>query len=252
MPRYRLTVEYDGGPYVGWQRQDNGPSIQQSLEEAAFKLCGVETRVQGSGRTDSGVHALGQVAHLDLPRDYGANTVMKALNAHLRPQPIRVIEARAVADDFHARFSALERSYIYRILAHPAHPALDEGRVWWHPKPLDAQAMHEAAQVLVGQHDFSSFRAAECQSESPVKTLSEIAVTRQGDEVRVFVRARSFLHHQVRNFVGTLAMVGDGRWTRDDLRAALEARNRAAAGPTAPAQGLYFLSVRYPEEGSPP
>ncbi|MCF8482794.1 MAG: tRNA pseudouridine(38-40) synthase TruA [Rhodospirillum sp.] len=246
MPRYRLTVEYDGGPYVGWQRQLNGPSIQQSLEEAAFKLCGQDTRVQGSGRTDSGVHALAQVAHLDLPKDYGADTVLKALNAHLRPQPISIRAVREVPDDFHARFSAVERSYIYRILTHPAHPALEEGRVWWLTKPLDAKAMHTAAQVLVGQHDFTSFRAAECQSDSPVKTLSELTVTRVEDEVRIFARARSFLHHQVRNFVGTLAMVGDGRWTTEDVKTVLAARDRAMAGPTAPPQGLYFLSARYP------
>ncbi|MBK1664531.1 tRNA pseudouridine(38-40) synthase TruA [Rhodospirillum rubrum] len=252
MVRYRLTVEYDGRGYCGWQRQDNGPTIQQSLEEAAFRLCGAATRVHGSGRTDSGVHALGQVAHLDLPKAYGAATVMKALNAHLRPQPIAVIDAAEVAEDFHARFSAEERSYRYRILNRIARPTLDQGRVWWVARPMEAAVMDEAAQVLVGRHDFSSFRAAECQADSPVKTLSELRVSQVGDEIHVFARARSFLHHQVRNMVGTLALVGDGRWTADRLRAALEARDRSAAGPTAPPDGLYFLRVRFPGETAAP
>lgn len=243
--RYHLTVEYDGRPFVGWQRQDNGPSVQQALEEAAMRLCGQPVAVHGAGRTDSGVHALGQGVHLDLPRDYGARTVQRALNAHLQPQPVAVVACAAVPETFHARFSARERSYLYRILTRTAPPTLDRGRVWWHARPLDAVAMDGAARLLEGQHDFSSFRASECQADSPVKTLDSLRVARVGEEVHVTARARSFLHHQVRNMVGTLALVGQGKWTADDLRRALEARCRGAAGPTAPACGLYFVAVRY-------
>ncbi|WP_041794701.1 tRNA pseudouridine(38-40) synthase TruA [Pararhodospirillum photometricum] len=250
MPRYRLTVEYDGRPFVGWQRQDNGLSVQEALETAAERLCGQPVRVHGSGRTDSGVHALGQVAHLDLPRAYGAPTVRKALNAHVRPWPVAVVASQEVDDTFHARFSAVERSYLYRLLNREAPPTLDQGKVWWVTRPLDAQAMDEAAQVLVGRHDFSSFRASECQAESPVKTLAALRVRRVGDEIHVTTRARSFLHHQVRNMVGTLELVGAGRWTRADVADALAACSRAAAGPTAPAEGLYFRAVRY--DGEPP
>lgn len=248
--RYRLTVEYDGRPFVGWQRQDNGPSVQQALEEAAFRLCGQKVTVFAAGRTDSGVHALGQGAHLDLPRAYGARTVMKALNAHLQPQPVAVVAAQEVGPDFHARFSAVERRYLYRILNRAGQPALDRGRVWWVARPLDAEAMDHAARLLEGHHDFSSFRAAECQADSPVKTLDALRVARVGEEIHITARARSFLHHQVRNMVGTLALVGQGKWGPKDVARALAARARAAAGPTAPAEGLYFVAVRYEGEES--
>jgi tRNA pseudouridine38-40 synthase len=247
MPRYKLTIEYNGGPFVGWQRQANGLSVQEALETAVTGYCQVEAVVHGSGRTDSGVHALGQVAHVDLPRADPPDKVRNALNAHLRFQPISIRDVEQVDEDFHARFSARERSYVYRMLNRRAPPALDEGRVWWVAAPLDAEAMHAAGQILVGHHDFSTFRARECQAQSPVKTLDELTVTREGEEVRLFVRARSFLHHQVRNFAGALKLVGEGKWSAADLKRALEARDRAAGGPTAPPQGLYFLSVRYPE-----
>lgn len=246
MPRFKLTVEYDGRPFVGWQRQDNGPSVQAALEDAVRGYCQVNAVVHGAGRTDAGVHALGQVAHVDLPRDDSARVVVNALNAHLRPHPIAVLFAEKVGEDFHARFSAVERAYEYRILNRAARPALDAGRVWWVGPHLDAQAMHTAALILVGHHDFTSFRAAECQAESAVKTLDQLDVARQADMVVVTARARSFLHHQVRNIVGTLKLVGEGKWTARDVSAALAAKNRAAAGPTAPPEGLYLTRVRYP------
>lgn len=245
MPRYKLTLEYDGGPFVGWQRQDNGPSVQQALETAAFRYCGERLTAHASGRTDAGVHALGQVAHLDIARGDPAAKVLSALNALLRPAPVAVVEAEDVPDDFHARFSCLGRSYIYRILNRRAPPAVEAGRVWWMSRPLDAEAMHEAAQELVGSHDFTSFRASECQANSPHKTLDTLTVTRQGDVIEVYARARSFLHHQVRNMVGTLVLAGEGKWTPADVRAALAARNRAKAGQTAPACGLFFLKAYY-------
>lgn len=246
MPRYKLTIEYDGGPFVGWQRQANGFSVQEAVETAVGRYCQVEAVVHAAGRTDSGVHALGQVAHVDIPRDDPADKVRDALNFHLRPHPVCIVAAEAVDDDFHARFSARERSYVYRILNRRSPPALDAGRVWWVGAALDAEAMHEAAQALVGHHDFTTFRARECQAQSPMKTLDEIAVTREGDEIRLFVRARSFLHHQVRNMTGTLRLVGEGKWSKADVAAALAACDRAAGGPTAPPQGLYFLRVEYP------
>lgn len=246
MPRYRLLIEYDGGPFVGWQRQETGPSVQQALEEAAAQLAGgVVPTVHAAGRTDSGVHALGMVAHVDLDRQMPGAKLADALNAHLRPAPVAVRAADAVAPDFHARFSCLERRYLYRILTRRADPALDRGRVWWRSRPLDVDAMHDAARRLIGHHDFSSFRAGECQADSPMRTLDMLTVVQCGEEVHVEARARSFLHHQVRNMVGTLALVGDGRWTADDVTAALAARDRSAAGPTAPACGLYFLEARY-------
>ncbi len=247
MTRYRITLEYDGGGFVGWQRQENGPSIQAALEDAIAGFSGERVTVHGAGRTDAGVHALGQVAHFDVEKETDAQTVREALNAHLRPAPIAVLAAAAADPDFHARFDATERRYLYRILNRRAPPTLDRGRAWHVAVPLDAEAMHDAAQALVGKHDFSSFRAAECQAKSPVKTLDEIAVARAGDEVRLTARARSFLHHQVRNFTGTLKLVGEGKWSRADVEAALAARDRSAAGPTAPAEGLYLVSVRYPE-----
>jgi tRNA pseudouridine38-40 synthase len=245
--RYRITLEYDGGGFVGWQRQENGPSIQAALEDAIAGFCGERVTVHGAGRTDAGVHALGQVAHFDVEKETDAQTVREALNAHLRPAPIAVLKAAATDPDFHARFDAVERRYLYRILNRRAPPTLDRGRAWHVAVPLDAEAMHAAAQVFVGKHDFSSFRAAECQAKSPVKTLDEIAVARTGDEVRLTARARSFLHHQVRNFTGTLKLVGEGKWRRADVEAALAARDRSAAGPTAPAHGLYLVGVRYPD-----
>lgn len=245
MPRYKLTVEYDGGPFVGWQRQDNGPSVQQALEDAARRYCGEAVVAHASGRTDAGVHAWGQVAHVDIARGDPAAKVRDALNALLRPLPVAVVAAEEVGEDFHARFSCRERSYVYRILNRRSPPALEAGRVWWVSRPLDAGAMHDAAQELVGSHDFTSFRAKECQANSPLKTLDELTVTRRGAEIEIFARARSFLHHQVRNMVGTLATVGEGKWRAADVRRILQARDRAQAGQTAPACGLYFLRAEY-------
>ncbi len=247
MPRYRITVEYDGSPFVGWQRQDNGPSVQQALEEAVFAMTGEEVRVHGAGRTDAGVHALGQVAHFDISRHFPPHRIRDGLNHHLRPAPVVVLEAREVDADFHARFSAMKRHYLYRILNRRSPPALDRGRVWHVPRPLDAGVMHEAAQVLVGRHDFTTFRAAQCQADSPVKTLDRIAVAREGDEIRITVSARSFLHNQVRSIAGSLKLVGEGKWTAGDLRAALEACDRSACGPVAPPEGLYLTAVDYPD-----
>jgi len=247
MPRYRITVEYDGSPFVGWQRQDNGPSVQQALEEAIFAMTGEEVRVHGAGRTDAGVHALGQVAHFDISRRFPPHRIRDGLNHHLRPAPVVVLEAREADADFHARFSAVKRHYLYRILNRRSPPALDRGRVWHVPRPLDAGVMHEAAQVLVGRHDFTTFRAAQCQADSPVKTLDRIAVVREEDEIRITVSARSFLHNQVRSIAGSLKLVGEGRWTAGDLRAALEACDRSACGPVAPPEGLYLTAVDYPD-----
>ena len=245
MPRFKLTIEYDGRPYVGWQRQANGPSVQQALEDAALAYCGVQLPVQGAGRTDSGVHATAQVAHVDIPRDDDGDRVRDALNAHLKPQPIAVLMAEQVADDFHARFSATGRQYAFHILCRRAPPALDQGRVWWLARSLDTETMHAAAQELIGHHDFSSFRAAECQANSPVKTLDRLTVQREDDLVIVEAAARSFLHHQVRNMVGTLVWVGEGKWTPADVADALAAKDRTAAGPMAPSDGLYLTGVSY-------
>jgi tRNA pseudouridine38-40 synthase len=245
MTRYKLTVEYDGAPFVGWQRQDNGASVQQALEDAVTGFCGETVLVEGAGRTDAGVHALGQVAHVDIEKETDAGTVRDALNYHLRGVPVSVLGAEAVDDDFHARFSAKERSYLYRILDRRPPPAVDQGRVWWVPVDLDAEAMHAAAQCLIGNHDFSTFRAAQCQADSPVKTLDDLRVTRAGDEIHIRARARSFLHHQVRNFAGTLRLVGEAKWSADDVAAALAAKDRTRGGPTAPPEGLYLVSVAY-------
>lgn len=245
MTRYKLILEYDGGGFVGWQRQDNGPSIQAALEDAVLGFCAERVTVEGAGRTDAGVHALGQVAHLEIAKATTADTLRDALNHHLRPAPIVVLAADPVADDFHARFSATRRRYLYRIVNRRAPLALDRGRAWFVPVPLDAAAMQAAAQVLVGHHDFSSFRAAECQATSPLKTLDVLAVERAGEEIRVRAQARSFLHRQVRNIVGSLQLVGAGKWNREDLAAALAARDRRAAGPAAPAEGLYLVAVDY-------
>lgn len=245
MPRYKLTIEYDGRGFVGWQRQDNGPSVQQALERAITGFCGETVNVFGAGRTDAGVHALGQVAHFDIDRGARPDTVRNALNFHLKPAAVAVVKAETVQADFHARFSARERSYLYRITNRRAPLALARGRTWWVPTPLDVPAMAAAARVLIGRHDFTSFRASICQAASPVKTLDAVAVVGDGDEIRVEVRARSFLHHQVRNIVGTLRRVGEGKWTAADVAAVLAARDRTKAGPTAPAEGLYLVSVGY-------
>jgi tRNA pseudouridine38-40 synthase len=245
MTRFKLTVEYDGGGFVGWQRQDNGPSVQQALEEAIHRFCGETVDCFAAGRTDAGVHALGQVVHFDLVREASADTVRDALNFHLKPAAISVLKAEVVAADFHARFSAKARLYLYRIVNRRAPLAIERGRAWLVWAPLDVGAMHAAAQLLVGHHDFTSFRASLCQADSPVKTLDVLDVTRADAEVRIAARARSFLHHQVRNMVGTLKLVGEGKWTREDVARALAARDRSAAGPTAPAEGLYLTEVWY-------
>jgi len=245
MTRFKLTVEYDGGGFVGWQRQDNGPSVQQALEEAIHGFCGETVDCFAAGRTDAGVHALGQVVHFDLAREASGDTVRDALNFHLKPAAVSVLKAEVVGADFHARFSAKARLYFYRIVNRRAPLAIDRGRAWLVWTPLDADAMHAAAQLLVGHHDFSSFRASLCQADSPLKTLDVLDVTRVDDDVRIAARARSFLHHQVRNMVGTLKLVGEGKWTTDDVARALAARDRSAAGPTAPAEGLFLTNVWY-------
>ena len=245
MPRYKLTIEYDGAPFCGWQLQDALPSVQGVLEQAAFALSGESVRVHGAGRTDAGVHALGQVAHVDFTKAFRADSVRDAMNAHLRPHPVAVLSAEAVAEDFDARFSAVQRHYVYRLVNRRADLALGAGRALRVPRKLDASAMHEAAQALVGKHDFTTFRAAECQAKSPVKTLSTISVVRDGERVDIHISARSFLHHQVRSITGSLMWVGEGRWSADDLRAALEAKNRTACGPVAPPDGLYLVRVDY-------
>ncbi len=245
MPRYKLTLEYDGAPFVGWQMQENGLSVQGVLTAAIAAFCGETVAVQGAGRTDAGVHACGQVAHVDLAKSWDTDTVRDAVNAHLRPHPVAVLAAEIAADDFDARFSARRRHYRYRIVNRRADVALDRQRAWRVGRPLDAAAMHAAAQRLVGKHDFTTFRAAECQAKSPVKTLDRLDVARDGDEIIVHASARSFLHTQVRSMVGSLAMVGEGRWSGDDLARALAARDRAACGPVAPPDGLYLMRVDY-------
>jgi tRNA pseudouridine38-40 synthase len=246
MPRYRLLLEYDGQGFVGWQRQAEGISVQQAIEDAAAHLNGGEAvACAAAGRTDAGVHAVGQVAQIDLAREHPPHRVRDALNYYTRPLPLAVLDCAVAPEGWHARFSAIERAYRYVILNRRAPAALELGRVWHIPVKLDEAAMHDAAQVLVGPHDFSSFRAAACQAKSPVKTLSELSVTRSGARMEIFARARSFLHHQVRNMVGTLVQVGKGRWSADDVAAILAARDRSRAGETAPAEGLTLLHVRY-------
>jgi tRNA pseudouridine38-40 synthase len=245
MPRYKLTIEYDGGPFVGWQRQENGPSVQQALEDAVLAFTGETVVVKGAGRTDAGVHALGQVAHIDLVRDWPADTVRDALNAHMQPQPVAVVSAERVADDFDARFSAVQRHYLYRLSERRAPLSLDIGRVWRVGVPLDIAAMNQAAQALVGKHDFTTFRSSECQAKSPVKTLDALDVTRERDEVHVRARARSFLHNQVRSMVGALKKVGEGKWPVAVVGEALAARDRSRSGPVAPPEGLYLVRVDY-------
>jgi tRNA pseudouridine38-40 synthase len=245
MPRYRVTLEYDGTPFVGWQVQAHGLSVQGRLAEAICKLSGEPVDVRGAGRTDAGVHALGQVAHFDLARDWPPDTVRAAVNFHLRPEPIAVLDCTVVSDHFDARFSATARHYLYRILARTAPPVLDRDRVWWVPQPMSVGPMQEAAGALVGRHDFTTFRAAGCQARSPVKTLDRLDVTAVGEEIRIAASARSFLHNQVRSMVGSLKLVGEGKWAPAALAAALQARNRAACGPVAPSRGLYLVRVDY-------
>jgi tRNA pseudouridine38-40 synthase len=245
MPRYRLTLEYDGSAYNGFQAQTDQPTVQGSVEAAITAFCGETVRLAAAGRTDTGVHATGQVISLDLEKAWPAQTVMNALNAHLVGEAISVLDCEGVEDDWHARFSATGRRYLYRILNRPGPPALDAGRVWHMRKSMDADAMHAAAQALIGLHDFTTFRDVNCQSKSPEKTLDVATVRRVGEEVHLVFEARSFLHRQVRSMTGTLAEVGLGRWTIDDVATALAARDRAACGPVAPSTGLYLTGVRY-------
>src|SRR6516162_2947611 len=245
MPRYKLTIEYDGRPFVGWQVQDNGPSVQGVLTAAIEAFCGEKASVHGAGRTDAGVHALGQVGHVDLAKDWNEDTVRDALNAHLRPHPVAIISAERIDDSFDARFSAVRRHYLYRIVNRRADLALERGRAWRITPPLDVAAMQAAAQRLVGRHDFTTFRNVECQAKSPVKTLDRLDVHRRADEVEVTASARSFLHSPVRSMVGALALVGEGKWTVDDVSVALAKRDRAACAPVAPPDGLYLARVDY-------
>jgi tRNA pseudouridine38-40 synthase len=254
MARYRITLEYDGTPFVGWQVQADGVSVQGKLVQAIARFSGEQVRVRGAGRTDAGVHALGQVAHFDLTWNWEPFKVREALNFHLKPWPIVVLECALAGDDFDARFSATARHYLYRILSRRAPPAIDRNRVWWLPIPLDAAVMREAAQVLVGQHDFTTFRAASCQAKSPVRTLDRLDVAKVGDQIRIAASARSFLHNQVRSMVGSLKLVGEGKWSVGDLKGALKACDRTACGPVAPAAGLYLVKVDYADDvaGPPP
>ena len=245
MPRYKLIIEYDGTPFSGWQIQDNAPTVQGALEQAVKAICGEDVRVNGAGRTDAGVHALAQVAHCDIAKHFVPGRLRDGLNAHLRPHPIGVLSADIVPDNFEARFSAIKRHYLYRITNPRANLALDIGRTWRVPRRLDADAMHQAAQRLIGKHDFTTFRDTECQAKSPEKTLDQLDVVRRGDAVSILTSARSFLHSQVRSMVGSLVWVGEGRWSADDLAAALAARNRAACVPVAPPHGLYLVRVDY-------
>ena len=247
MPRYRLRIEYDGTPYVGWQRQDNGPSVQGAIEAAILSLTGETVSIRGAGRTDSGVHAMGQVAHADLTRNWKEHTLRNALNAHLgmAGERVAILDAAEVPDDFDARFSAKKRHYLYRIISRKAPLALEASRAWFVAKDLDHEAMHAAGQVLVGRHDFTTFRAAQCQANSPVRTIDRLEVTRSGDLIEISVSAQSFLHNQIRSFAGTLKLAGEGKWTVDDVRTAREGRDRKACGPVAPPDGLYFMAVDY-------
>jgi tRNA pseudouridine38-40 synthase len=245
MPRYKLTIEYDGTPFVGWQAQDNGVSVQGVLTAAIAAFVGEQAAVSAAGRTDAGVHALGQVAHVDLAKDWDTETVRDAINFHLRPQPVAMLAVERVAPDFDARFSAMKRHYLYRIVNRRADLTLEQNRAWRVPRPLDAQAMHVAAQRLIGRHDFTTFRSTECQAKSPVKTLDRLDVARAGEEVSIAAVARSFLQHQVRSLVGSLIHVGEGKWSADDLASTLAARDRSACGQVAPPHGLYLVRVDY-------
>lgn len=248
MARFKLTVEYDGRPFVGWQRQENGPSVQQAIEDAAHALCGERVTAHAAGRTDAGVHALGMCVHLDFEKEFRADTVRDALNQHLRPAPIAILSVEPVSDNFHARFSCVRRAYEYRIVNRRAPLALEEGRAFRAPVKLDADAMHAAAQALVGKHDFTTFRSVNCQSASPVKTLEKISVSRFGDHILIECSARSFLHNQVRSMAGSLVEVGKGRWRPRDFKDALDAADRTRCGMVAPAEGLYFVRADYDDE----
>lgn len=245
MPRYRLAIEYDGTPFVGWQQQANGRAVQEAIADAIETFSGARVTVNGAGRTDAGVHALGQVAHIDLEKDWDADTVRDAINQHLKPEPVAILSAERAAADFDARFSAVQRRYLYRIANRRAPLALAANRAWRVPVALDEMAMHEAAQALVGKHDFTTFRSSECQAKSPVKTLDALTVFREGEEIMVRAAARSFMHNQVRSMVGTLKLVGEGKWTTADVEKALDAQDRAACGPVAPPHGLYLEAVEY-------
>jgi len=246
MARFALTLEFDGGPFMGLQRQIHGPSVQQSVEEAVLAVTGERVTMHAAGRTDAGVHALGMRAHLDIAKPMAPFRLMEALNARLRPAPVAVLDCEVVPDDWHARFSCLGRAYEYRILNRRATPTLERGRVWHVPQALDTDAMHRAAQALVGLHDFTTFRSVHCQAKSPVKTLDRLDVSRQGSLVVIETAARSFLHHQVRSMVGCLALVGMGRWPEERVAEALAAQDRGALGLNAPPEGLYFVAARYP------
>ena len=245
MPRYKILIEYDGTPFAGWQCQADASTVQGEIEIAIGKLTGENVTIQGAGRTDAGVHALGQVAHFDLVKPVETDTIRDGLNAHLRPHPIAVLAAERVADDFNARMSARQRHYLYRIVNRRSDLALDRLRAWRVVRRLDERAMHDAAQRLVGHHDFTTFRSTECQAKSPMRTLDRLTVAREGDVLNIEVSARSFLHNQVRSMVGSLALVGDAKWSADDLAAALAARDRTACAPVAPAEGLYLVKVDY-------
>lgn len=247
MTRFALTVEYDGRPFMGWQAQAHGPSVQAAIETAVTAVTGEAALVYGSGRTDAGVHALGMRAHVDIARAITPFRLMEALNARLRPQPIAILDCVAVADDWHARFSCLGRHYEYRIVNRRAPLTWDKGLAWQIGRPLDVDAMAQGAAHLVGRHDFTTFRSAHCQADSPLRTLDRLDVVRDGSEILIYASARSFLHHQVRSMVGCLALVGEGKWSPDDMRAALDARDRAALGLNAPPDGLYFVSADYPD-----
>jgi tRNA pseudouridine38-40 synthase len=246
MPRYRLTIEYDGTPFVGWQRQANGQSVQGAIEDALLALTGESAPVRGAGRTDAGVHASGQVAHFDLAASFTVEKIPDALNAHLRPAPVAILAAATVPDGFDARFSAIGRRYRYRIANRRAPLALERDRAWRVARPLDENAMREAAAALIGTHDFTTFRAVECQAKSPVKTLRELTVTRSGEEISIEAEARSFLHSQIRSIAGSLKLVGEGKWRPADVATALAARDRSACGALAPPSGLYLMAVAYP------
>jgi tRNA pseudouridine38-40 synthase len=247
MTRFALTIEYDGGPYWGWQRQSGGPSVQQSIEEAIAKITSETVNVYAAGRTDAGVHALAMCAHVDIEKAFQPFRLMAAINAHLRPQPIAIRDCKIVPDDWHARHSCIRRSYEYRITNRAAPLALEQGKAWRIAKPLDAEAMHDAAQILVGLHDFTTFRSVHCQSASPIKSLDRLDVHRDGEHVLIEASARSFLHHQVRSMVGCLSFIGTGKWTKADLKSALEACDRGALALNAPPDGLYFMGAEYPD-----
>lgn len=248
MTLYKLTIEYDGTNYAGWQRQPDHPSVQEEIEKAIYGFCQQKVKLLVAGRTDAGVHALGQVAQVELAafsKPMEPFEIAKAINAHLRPQPISILTVAEVAEDFHARFDAKSKLYRYKILNRPSPATVDKKRVWHVKRPLDAKAMHEAAQILLGHHDFSTFRDSDCQAKHPMRTLDRLDVTQHGEEIHFEAEAQSFIHHQVRNMVGTLALVGEGKWTKDDLARAFEAKDRTQGGPTAPADGLYMVRIDY-------